>query len=57
MVNSKTKLKSFLENNVRSTPQRVNLDEYIEWTDVSFLKEIADTIKSKDDEIIKKFKE
>lgn len=54
MVNSKTKLKSFLENNVRSTPQRVNLDEYIEWTDVSFLKAIADTIKSTDDEILKK---
>lgn len=50
----KSKLKSFLENNVRSTPQRVNLDEYIEWTDVSFLKAIADTIKSTDDEILKK---
>lgn len=52
--NEESKLKEYLENNFRAKSQNVDLDEYIKWNDVKFLKEIVYVTKKTDDVILKK---
>lgn len=46
-------LKDFLKNNFRATPKDINLEEYIKWNDVKFLRGIVDVIENTSDNTLK----